>query len=55
MKKKKGLLKRFVRYYKPHAKLFALDMCCAFVISVFNLAYPYLTKEIINYYVPNRL
>lgn len=28
MEKKKGLLKRFVRYYKPHAKLFALDMCC---------------------------
>ncbi|MDE6868175.1 MAG: ABC transporter ATP-binding protein, partial [Clostridia bacterium] len=55
MEKKKGLLKRFVRYYKPHAKLFALDMCCAFVISVFNLAYPYLTKQIINDYVPNRL
>ena len=55
MEKKKGLLKRFVRYYKPHAKLFALDMCCAFVISVFNLVYPYLTKEIINNYVPNRL
>ncbi|MDE7264866.1 MAG: ABC transporter ATP-binding protein, partial [Clostridia bacterium] len=55
MEKKKGLLRRFVRYYKPHSKLFALDMCCAFVISVFNLAYPYLTKQIINDYVPNRL
>lgn len=30
-------------------------MCCAFIISLFNLVYPYLTKEIINNYVPNRL
>lgn len=55
MEKKKGLLRRFVRYYKPHKKLFALDMCCAFIISVFNLAYPFITKQIINDYVPNNL
>ncbi|MDE7182510.1 MAG: ABC transporter ATP-binding protein/permease [Clostridia bacterium] len=53
--KKKGLLKRFVRYYKPHKKLFIIDMACAFLISVFNLVYPYITKEIINNYVPNKL
>ncbi len=55
MKKKKGLLKRFARYYKPHIKLFIIDMCCAFAISVFNLVYPFITKEIINNYVPNKL
>lgn len=53
--KKPGLLRRFVRYYKPHKKLFVIDMICAFVISVFNLVYPYVTKEIINNYVPNKL
>lgn len=53
--KKKGLLARFVAFYKPHKKLFAIDMICAFVISVFNLVYPYITKEIINNYVPNKL
>lgn len=53
--KKQGLLRRFVKYYKPHKKLFIIDMCCAFIISVFNLVYPYITKEIINNYVPNRL
>lgn len=52
---KKNYLKRFVRYYKPHRKLFAIDMVCAFVISVFNLVYPYVTKEIINNFVPNKL
>ncbi|MCD8040536.1 MAG: ABC transporter ATP-binding protein/permease [Clostridia bacterium] len=49
------MLKRFVKYYGPHKKLFIIDMCCAFIISVFNLVYPYVTKEIINNYVPNKL
>ena len=53
--KKHGLLRRFARYYKPHKTLFIIDMLCAFMISVFNLVYPYVTKEIINNYVPNRL
>jgi len=53
--KKRGLIRRFVRYYKPHKKLFIIDMACAFVISVFNLVYPYITKQIINDYVPNKL
>lgn len=52
---KKGYLRRFASYYKSHKKLFIIDMCCAFIISVFNLAYPYITKEIINNYVPNNL
>lgn len=50
-----SLFKRFIRYYKPHKTLFILDMVCAFVISIFNLVYPYITKEIINNYVPNRM
>lgn len=54
-KVKKGMLRRFVKYYRPHKKLFVIDMICAFVISVFNLVYPYITKEIINNYVPNKL
>ena len=48
-------MRRFVKYYRPHKKLFIIDMICAFVISVFNLVYPYITKEIINNYVPNKL
>lgn len=54
-KVKKGTIKRFVKYYKPHKKLFIIDMICAFAISVFNLVYPYITKEIINNFVPNKL
>lgn len=54
-KEKRGLLRRFVRYYRPHKTLFIIDMICAFVISVFNLVYPYVTKELINVYVPNKM
>ncbi|MDE6586446.1 MAG: ABC transporter ATP-binding protein/permease [Clostridia bacterium] len=54
-KRKKGYLRRFAAYYKPHLKLFIIDICCAFTISVFNLVYPYITKEIINNYVPNSI
>lgn len=53
--RKNSLFKRFVGYYKPHKKLFIIDMVCAFIISVFNLVYPYVTKEIINNYVPNKM
>ncbi len=52
---RKSYIKRFAKYYKPHKALFFTDMLCAFVISVFNLVYPYVTKEIINNYVPNKL
>ena len=51
--KKKGLMKRFIGYYRPHVKLFVIDMFCAFLISVLNLVYPFITQEIINNYVPN--
>lgn len=54
-KKSKGLLRRFAGYYKPHRALFAIDMVCAFIIAAFNLVYPFVTKEIINNYVPNKL
>ncbi|MDE6294388.1 MAG: ABC transporter ATP-binding protein [Clostridiales bacterium] len=53
--KKKNMLVRFAGYYKPHKTLFIIDMICAFTISAFNLVYPYITKEIINNYVPNKL
>ncbi len=52
---KKGLIRRFIPYYRPHLKLFIADIACATLISVFNLIYPYVTGEIINNYVPNKL
>ena len=48
------MIKKFAKYYKPHWKLFALDMFCAFIVSICNLFYPVITKNIINDYVPNQ-
>lgn len=52
--KKREILKRFIGYYKPHWKLFALDTFCSLLIAAFNLFYPFITKNIINDYVPNK-
>ena len=48
------LVKRFVSYYKPHQKLFAIDMACAFIVAVCDLFYPIIAGNIIDDYVPNQ-
>lgn len=47
------LLKRFFLYYKPHKKLFLFDLVCSFLISVCNMFYPMIARNIMNDYVPN--
>ena len=44
---------RFFQYYKPHKKLFAIDLVCSFLISVCNMFYPMIARNIMNDYVPN--
>lgn len=48
------MLKEFIKYYKPHKKLFGIDLFCAFLISICDLFYPMITRNIINDYVPNK-
>ncbi len=48
------MLKRFASYYKPHRRLFYIDMFCALIISACNMFYPIIAKDIINVYVPER-
>ncbi len=50
----KQMIKEFIKYYKPHKKLFLFDMFCAFLIALTDLFYPLITKNIINEYVPNQ-
>ena len=45
------MIKRFVKYYKPHLGLFIFDMFAAIVVSVCNLFYPTIAKNIINEYI----
>ena len=45
------MIKRFVKYYKPHLGLFIFDMFSAILVSVCNLFYPTIAKNIINEYI----
>lgn len=47
-------IKRFFKYYKPHKKLFLIDLICSFTISVCNMFYPMIARAIMNDYVPNK-
>ncbi|NLW21884.1 MAG: ABC transporter ATP-binding protein [Tissierellia bacterium] len=46
------MLKKFISYYKPHKKLFFIDMFFAFLISAFDLVFPMISREIINEVIP---
>lgn len=47
------MLKKFISYYKPYRKLFALDMSCAFLIAAIDLAFPLIARQFINDIIPN--
>ena len=47
-------IKRFFGYYKPHKKMFIFDLFCSFTISVCNMFYPMIARNIMNDYVPNQ-
>ena len=49
-----GLLKRFISYYKPHKKLFAMDMTAALLVSVIGVVYPIITRTMLNDLIPGR-
>lgn len=48
------MLKRFISYYKPHLKMFTLDMLASLMISLIGMCYPILTRKVFNDYVPNK-
>ena len=40
----KGIFSIFIHYFKAHWHLFALDMTCAFCMSIVDLAFPYVSR-----------
>ncbi|HHZ12137.1 MAG TPA: ABC transporter ATP-binding protein, partial [Acholeplasmataceae bacterium] len=48
------MLRRFVRYYRPHIKLFIIDMVCALTISLIDLVFPLFTSRALKVYVPDQ-
>lgn len=48
------MIRKFISYYKPHKKLFFIDMFFAFLISAIDLVFPMVSREIVNNIIPNR-
>ncbi|MGG7177161.1 ABC transporter ATP-binding protein [Clostridium paraputrificum] len=48
------MLKKFIEFYKPYKKLFALDLVAAFIAAGIDLVYPMMTRELMNNSIPNK-
>ena len=47
-------LKKFASYYKPHRKLFLIDLFCVVVMTCIDLVYPMATRRVINDLLPDK-
>ena len=53
-KKQKSVMGRFVSYFRPHWKLFTLDMTCAVLIAVVDIIFPIVSREAMNRWLPQQ-
>ena len=50
-----GYLRIFASYYRPHWKLFALDMVCALCICLVDLAFPIVSRFSMQTLLPGQM
>ena len=48
-------LRVFLSYFKPHMKLFVIDMLCAFAVSIIDLIFPIVSRRSMQTYLPDKL
>lgn len=48
------MLKRFLSYYKPHKKLFIMDMLASLIVVLTAILYPIITRKMLNDLIPNK-
>ena len=48
------MFKRFLSYYKPHKKIFVLDMLASLSVALLGILYPIVTRTMLNDLIPNR-
>ena len=48
-----GVMRIFLSYFRPHMKLFILDMVCAFSVALVDLAYPLISRTAMYEMLPN--
>jgi ATP-binding cassette subfamily B protein len=49
----KKLLRVFASYYKPHLRLFVIDMVSAFCVAAIDLIFPMMTREVVGKVLPS--
>ena len=48
------MLKRFLSYYKPHKKIFILDMLASLLVALTAIIYPMVTRRMLNDLIPGQ-
>ncbi len=48
------MLKRFIRYYRPHRLIFTLDMLASLLVALVGIVYPIITREMLNELIPDK-
>lgn len=51
----RGNLRAFARYYRPHLRLFLLDMACALIVALVDLMFPVVTRTVLDTYLPAQM
>lgn len=47
------MLKRFIAYYKPHKRIFIMDMAASLLVALVGIGYPMITRRMLNDFIPN--
>ena len=45
-------LRVFLRYFRPHLRLFTIDMLCAVAVAVIDLLFPFVSRRCMQVYLP---
>lgn len=48
------MFKKFISYYRPHKKMFALDMLASLLVSIIGMSYSIITNKMLKEWVPNK-
>ena len=51
---KRGAIREFAAFYKPHLGMFLLDMFCALIIALVDILFPVVTRKVLYDYIPNQ-
>lgn len=48
------MFKKFISYYKPHKKMFALDMLASLFVSIIGMSYSIITNKMLKEWIPDK-